>query len=118
MNIIWGIILLLVSGLAYFGQVIATFWPETAVKLSLTEAKADVDPTFDVDGQGEAMWDTAVLWLLPVAAVLLLFNHPVWAYFGLVGGGSYLYFAGRGIVVRRLMQQHGIAIGKPERMNS
>ena len=33
---------------------------------------------------------------------------------GLVGGGSYLYFAGRGIVVRLVMQRRGIRIGTPE----
>lgn len=38
----------------------------------------------------------------------------MWAYFGLVGGGMYLYFAGRGIVVRRVMQRRDIRIGVPE----
>jgi hypothetical protein len=40
-------------------------------------------------------------------------NSPWWVYFGLVGGGMYLYFAGRGIVVRLLMQRRGIRIGEP-----
>jgi hypothetical protein len=37
----------------------------------------------------------------------------MWVYFGLVGGGTYLYFAGRGIVVRRVMQRRGIRVGNP-----
>ena len=97
MNIIWGIILTILSSIGYFGQVISAFWPETAAKLGLTEAEADVDPTFYADMRGEAFWDTAILWTLPVAGVLLMLNNPLWAYFGLVGGGMYLYFAGRGI---------------------
>jgi hypothetical protein len=114
MNIIWGVILTIISSIGYFGQAISAFWPGTATKLGLTEPEADVDPTFYADVRGEAFWDTAILWTLPVAGVLLALNSPVWAYFGLVGGGMYLYFAGRGIVVRRLMGRRGIRIGTPE----
>ena len=114
MNIIWGVILTIISSFGYFGQAITAFWPGTATKLGLTEPEADVDPTFYADVRGEAFWDTAILWTLPVAGVLLVLNSPVWVYFGLVGGGMYLYFAGRGIVVRRLMQRRGIRIGTPE----
>ena len=114
MNFFWGIVLVVLSSIGYFGQVITTFWPDTAAKLGLTEPETDVDPTFYVDIRGEAIWDTATLWLLPAAGLLLLFNNPVWVYFGLVGGGMYLYFAGRGILVRREMQRSGIRVGKPE----
>lgn len=114
MNVIWGAVLFIISSIAYFGQAISTFWPETAVRLGLTEAEADVDPTFYADVRGEAIWDTAVLWTLPVAGVLLLLNNPVWVYFGLVGGGMYLYFAGRGIVVRRVMQRRGVRFWTPQ----
>jgi hypothetical protein len=113
MNVIWGVILFIISAIGYVGQAISAFWPETAVKLSLMEAETDVDPAFFADVRGEAFWDTAVLWTLPAAAVLLLLNDPVWVYFGLVGGGMYLYFAGRGIVVRRVMQRRDIRIGTP-----
>ena len=114
MNIIWGVILTLLSSIAYFGQVLSAFWPKTAAKLGLTEPEAQVDPTFYADMRGEAFWDTAILWTLPVAGVLLILNSPLWAYFGLVGGGMYLYFAGRGILARRVMHSHGIQIGSPE----
>jgi len=45
MNILWGVILTILSSIGYFGQVISTFWPETAAKLGLTEAEGDVDLT-------------------------------------------------------------------------
>jgi hypothetical protein len=114
MNLVWGIILVIISSIGYFGQLITAFWPATAEKMGLTEPEADVDPTFHADARGEAYWDAVILWTLPVAGVLLLLNNPVWVYFGLVGGGMYLYFAGRGIVVRRVMQGRGIRIGKPD----
>ncbi len=115
MNIIWGAILIILTGiLCWLMQVISAFWPAVAAKLGVMEPEADVDPTFYADVQGEAFWDTVTLWILPVAGIQLIFNSPWWAYFGLVGGGMYLYFAGRGIAVRLVMQRRKIRIGKPE----
>ena len=114
MNIIWGAILTIISSIGWLGQLISATNPILAARLGLIEPEADVDPTFYADVRGEAYWDSAILWILPAAGVLLLLGNPVWVYFGLVGGGMYLYFAGRGIVVRRLMQQRGIRIGMPD----
>jgi hypothetical protein len=115
MNLIWGAILIIFTLiLCWLGQVINATSPTLAARLGLTEPESDVDPTFFVDGRGEAIWDALILWTLPVAGILLILNSPWWIYFGLVGGGMYLYFAGRMIVVRLLMQRRGIRIGKPE----
>ena len=114
MNIIWGAILTIFSMLGWIGQAITAFSPKVAVKLGMTEPESDVDPTFYVDVRGESVWDTMILWTLPVAGILLMLNNSLWAYFGLVGGGMYLYFAGRGITVRLAMQRRGIRIGKPK----
>jgi hypothetical protein len=113
MNIIWGAILTICSLLGWLGQVITAFSPKVAVKLGMTEPESDVDPTFYVDVRGESIWDTMILWTLPVAGMLLMLNNSLWAHFGLVGGGMYLYYAGRGITVRLAMQRRGILIGKP-----
>ena len=118
MNLVWAIIVLIFSLIGWLGQVVSAFWPRTAVKLGLIEPEADVDPTFYADVRGEAYWDTLLLWTLPVAGLLLLLDNPSWAYFGLVGGGMYLYFAGRGILVRLVMQRHGVRIGKPETLRT
>ena len=117
MNILWGLILTILSSIGYFGQVITAFWPDTAARLGLTEPESEVDPAFFADVRGEAIWDTAILWTLPVAGVLLILNSSLWPYFGLVGGGMYLYFAGRGIVVRKEMQRRGIRIGTDDALN-
>ena len=114
MNIIWGTFLTIISLIGWLGQVITALSPTAATKLGVTEPEADVDPTFYADVRGESFWDMATLWILPVAGLLLLMNNPLWIYFGLVGGGIYLYFAGRGIAVRWVMQCRGIRIGKPE----
>lgn len=111
MNMLWGLILTILSSIGYFGQVITAFWPDTAARLGLTEPESEVDPAFFADVRGEAFWDTVILWTLPVAGVLLILNSSLWPYFGLVGSGMYLYFAGRGIVVRKEMQRRGIRIG-------
>ena len=118
MNLVWAIIVLIFSLIGWLGQVVSAFWPRTAVKLGLIEPEADVDPTFYADVRGEAYWDTLLLWTLPVAGLLLLLDNPSWAYFGLVGGGMYLYFAGRGILVRLVMQRRGVRIGKPETLRT
>ena len=116
MNIFWGLFLFALSSIGYVGQVLTALRPSTATKLGLAEAAADVDPTFYADVRGEAYWDAGSLWTLPIAGVLLALDCDCWAYFGLVGGGMYLYFAGRGIVVRRLMQKRGIRVGTPENL--
>jgi hypothetical protein len=114
MRIIWGILLTVISALGWVGQVITVFWPKTAMRLGFCEPENDVDPVFFADGRGEAIWDTFILWTLPVAGVLLILAQPLWAYFGLVGAGTYLYFAGRGLVVRATMRRRGIRIGRQQ----
>jgi hypothetical protein len=118
MNMIWGVILTILSTLGWLGQLISAVNPPLGEKLGLTELEAEADPAFYADMRGEAFWDAVILWTLPVAGVLLVLNNPLWAYFGLVGGGMYLYFAGRGIVVRREMQRRGVRIGKPESLKT
>ena len=97
MHIFWGVILIIFTlVVCWLGQTISAFSPKFAVKLGLTERESEVDSTFYADVCGEAIWDSVILWTLPVAGILMILNIGIWAYFGLVGGGSYIYFAGRG----------------------
>ena len=115
MNIVWGVVLILFTLiLCWLGQVVNAVAPAFAAKIGLAEPEADVDRTFFLDGRGEAIWDALILWMLPVAGILLLLDDPNWTYFGLAGGGMYLYFAGRGLAVRRILQHNDVAIGKPD----
>ena len=113
MDVFGGIVLIVLSLLAWGGQTISWLKPDTAVKLTLMEAEEDVEPTFWADIRGEAAWDALTLWTMPVAGILLIANVDAWAYFGLVGGGMYVYFAGRGLFTRLAMQRRNLRIGSP-----
>ena len=96
MNLIWGAILTIFTLiLCWLGQVLSATSPARAVQLGLMEDESEVDPVYYADGRGEAQWDAAILWVLPVAGILLVFNHPWWAYFGLVGGGILTFSSSR-----------------------
>ena len=109
-----GIVMLALSLIGWGGQAIVCFAPALGVKLRLSEAEADVEPAFWADIRGEALWDFFTLWTLVVAAILLLIGHGAWPYFALVGGGTYVYFAGRGILTRLAMRKRGLRIGAPQ----
>ncbi len=111
MNPAFVIIIMFLSILAWLGQVMSAIAPQTAMRLGLTENKKDVDPIFSVDIRAECIWDALTLWILPAATGLHLAGNPSWPLFALTGGGVYLYFAGRGIIQRILMQRHGVSIG-------
>jgi len=111
MEVIWGTLLTILTLVGWLGQVIYAISPQRGAKLGVGEAEADVDPVFYIDTRGEAIWDAMIIWTLPVAGILLILNNPFWIYYGLVGGGSYLYFAGRNLTTRFLMQRQGIRIG-------
>ncbi|MDH3539019.1 MAG: hypothetical protein OEP52_03400 [Acidimicrobiia bacterium] len=113
MNVLWGIVVAVLSLLCWGGQTISWVRPATAVKLTLMEAEGDVEPTFWADIRGEAAWDSFTLWTMLAAGLLLIADNSAWAYFGLVGGGMYVYFAGRGIFTRVAMQRRGLRIGAP-----
>lgn len=113
MDLIWAVVLIIFGLLAWGGQAMARFVPETAERLGLVEAGDAVEPVFWADIRGEALWDFFTLWTLPIAGLLLAIEHSAWPYFGLVGGGAYLYFAGRGILTRLEMQRNGFRIGAP-----
>jgi len=111
MSFVLASLLLVVSLVCWLGQVITLLAPDLAVRLSLCEAETDVEPSYWADIRGEALWDSMTLWTMVAAAALLLAGRAEWALFGLVGGGMYLYFAGRGIVTRLAMQRRGLRIG-------
>jgi len=115
MNQTWGFILIIFTLImGWMMQVLVTVVPSFAAKFGIIEPEEGLDPTFFIDVQGEALWDALSLWVLPVAGILLVSGSPYWAYFGLVGGGMYVYFSGRGIVVRLMLQRRGIQIGNPD----
>jgi hypothetical protein len=114
MSVLWGAVVVLLSLLSWGGQALSWLAPTIAVRWKLMEAEDDVEPTFWADVRAEALWDTLTLWTMVVAGVLLIADVNAWAYFGLVGGGMYLYFGGRGILARATMARRGLRIGSPQ----
>ena len=114
MEVGWGIVIVALGLLAWLGQTVSWLAPGVAMRLSLMEAEADVEPTYWADIRGEVVWDTLTLGMLPLAGSLLILGEPVWAIFGLMGGGAFVYFAGRGVFTRRAMQRRGFRIGAPQ----
>ena len=113
MTVLWGLVVTLLSLLSWGGQAVSWFSPSTAVRWKVMEAERDVEPTFWADIRAEALWDTLTLWTMIVAGVLLILDAGAWPYFGLVGGGMYLYFGGRAIFARVAMTRRGLRIGAP-----
>jgi hypothetical protein len=111
MNIVWGTIVVLLSLLAWGGQFISWVAPRTAIRFSLMEQEESVEPSYWADIRGEAPFDFITLWTMVVAGLLLIADVKAWAYFGLVGGGMYVYFAGRGMFTRIALQRHGFRVG-------
>lgn len=113
MELLWGSVIVGLGLLAWGGQTLSWFAPATAARLGLADAEGSVDAVFWADGRGEALWDALTLWTLPLAGVLLIAGHDAWASFGLLAGGMYVYFAGRGILTRAELRQRGRRIGEP-----
>ena len=114
MRLAFGVIVLLLGLLAWAGQTLSWLAPVTARKYGLTESEEDVDPVFWADIRGEAAWDAFTLWVAVVAGFLLIVDNAAWPYFGLVAGGAYLYFGGRGILARLAMIRRGLRIGSEQ----
>ena len=111
MDALVGVVLLVLGLICWGGQVFNWLSPERAARMGLSEAEDSVEPVFWVDTRAEAAWDSLVVWTLPLAGLLLILDVSAWAYWGLLGGGVYLYFGGRGIFQRVAMQRRGMRIG-------
>jgi hypothetical protein len=112
-ELMWGIVIVVLGLLAWGGQAVSWFAPQAAARLGLAEPEDTVEGVFWADGRGEALWDIVTLWTLPLAGLLLIVGHEAWTWLGLVGGGMYVYFGGRGILTRMEMQRRDYRIGTP-----
>ena len=111
--VVWGLFVAVLSFFCWGGQVVAYFAPDAGVRFGLADDPSEVEPAFLADARGEALWDVFTLWTLVVAGVLLAAGQEAWAYFALFGGGTYVYFAGRGVAARLAMRRRGLRIGNP-----
>ena len=113
METVAGVVIVVLSLPCWLGQALSWISPSTGERWKLTESVESVDSTYYGDIRGEALWDTFTLWTMPLAGLLLVLGNDAWPYFGLVGGGMYTYFGGRGVATRRAITRQGGRIGTP-----
>ncbi len=109
----WAVVMVVAGLVGWGGQVLSALLPSVAVRLGVMEAEDEVDSALHADIRAEARWDALTTWTLPLAGLLLLLDEPNWAYLGMVGGATYLYFGGRGIGQRLTIQASGMRVGEP-----
>lgn len=112
MIVFWGLVLQIFT-LFWLGQLLCVLAPGLAQRLGLIEPAGHTDRVILESERADAIWDSLGNWVLPLAGVLMILDHPAWPYWALAGGGMNVYTAGQ-VVVRRLwMPRAGIAMGTP-----
>ena len=79
----------------YVGQLISTFDFPLAQRLGLQEKAENADPLSSRLELMAARWDVALLWIPPVAGVLMLMDHALWPAACLIASGAYVDTGGR-----------------------
>jgi hypothetical protein len=110
-QLLWGLIVVGLSLLAWGSQFITWVAPRTGARFELTGSDDAGEPAYWIDFRGEAPFAAVTLWTMVVAGILMILDIDAWAYFGLVGGGMYFYFAGRAIFMRIAARREGLPVG-------
>ena len=110
MNLVIGILCVLMS-VFYVGQLISVLNFPLAQRLGLQESADEVDAIFAGLELGTAKWDLFVLWVLPVAGVLMLIGHSLWPAAALVGGALHIDTGGREAFKWLGLREAGIRLG-------
>ncbi len=109
-----GVVVLIVGLICWIGQSLTFLAPSVAVKLGLLEPEEEMDPTlYIIEARAQGLNDMLLTWTLPLSALLMLLEHPLWPYLGLIGGGIYIYFSGVIILARVFLKRRGMKVGPP-----
>ncbi len=92
---ILGILWAIIGGLLFAGQLVSVVNFPLAQRLGLQEDPETADPLSSRLELMTARWDIVLLWLPPVAGLLMLLDHPWWPIVSLISGGIYLDTGGR-----------------------
>ena len=107
LGILWAVI----GGLLYAGQFISVVNFPLAQRLGLQEDPETADPMSSRLELMTARWDLALLWLPPVAGVLMLLDHPLWPAVSLIAGGVYVDTGGREWAKVLGLDAQGVPVG-------
>lgn len=112
MTTLIGIAVIILGLIAWVGQSISFIAPGIATKFGLLEPKGEMDETLHViEAKALGLNDMLLTWTFPLSGALLLLGHPLWPYFGLVGGGIFFYFSGLIFSSRFFLKRAGKKIG-------
>ena len=99
--------------LLYVGQIVSVVNFGLAQRLGLQEKPDRADPLFGRLELWAARWDLLSLWILPVAGVLMVFDHPWWPYAAMIGGGTCVDTGGREAAKVLGLRQERVRTGAP-----
>ena len=106
-----GWVLLILGGALYIAQVISSVNFQFAQRLGLQENPEESDRLLQRSERYTAYWDLLTLGWLPIAGLLMIFNHDWWPVYTLVGGAIYLDTSGREAVKNLCFRHEGIKVG-------
>ncbi|MGD2152672.1 MAG: hypothetical protein PVG79_05345 [Gemmatimonadales bacterium] len=107
-----GVVVLIVGLICWIGQSLTFLARSVAVKLGVAEPEEEMDPTlYILETRVQGLNDMLLTWTLPLSALLMLLEHPLWPYLGLIGGGIYVYFSGVIILSRVFLKRRGMKVG-------
>lgn len=111
MQVTIGWVLLILGGALYIAQVISSINFKLAQRLGIQENPNKADPILQRSERYTAYWDLVTLGWLPLAGVLMIFDHKWWPIVSLIGGAIYLDTSGREAVKNISFRHEGIKIG-------
>jgi hypothetical protein len=100
-----------VGTLLYAGQFISVVDFPLAQRLGLQENPEAADPLASWLELMTARWDIVLLWIPPVAGLLLLLDHAWWPPAYLIAGGVYMDTGGREWAKIQGLATQGVPIG-------
>jgi hypothetical protein len=109
-----GIVVLVLGLFAWVGQTLALVAPSIALTLGVLEPEDELDPAlYIIEGKAEALMDMLLAWTLPLSALLMILDHPLWPYLAFFGAGVFLYFSGLISLSRFFLKAASRKVGRP-----
>jgi len=106
-----GWILITIGGILYIAQIISSINFDLAQRLGIQESTGYTDPLLQRSERYTAYWDLLTLLWLPLAGILMIFNHQLWPIMSLIGGAIYLDSSGREAVKNISFRHEGVKTG-------
>jgi len=106
-----GWILLILGGFLFLAQVISSVNFGFAQRLGIQEAPEASDTLLQTAERYAAYWDLVTLGWLPLAGILMIYDHAWWQIVALIGGAIYYDASGREAAKNISFKKEGIRLG-------